>query len=280
MNARLKSSLEVSFIYLVLAAAAVAVFYPLIWAVGLSFNSGTSLYASSMFPKDPSLEHYRWLFASPESHYLTWYKNTMIVSGCTSVLSVIVTSGVAYAFSRFDFVGRKSSLYAFLLLQMFPVMMAMVAIYIFLNLIGLLNTLGGLILIYVGGQIPFNAWLVKGYLDTIPREIDDAAKIDGSGPLRLFVTILLPLITPILAIVALTNFMMPIFDFILPSIILHDADKYTLAVGLYKFVTEKYANNFTVFAAGAILIALPVALIYLFLQRFFISGLAAGGTKG
>jgi len=117
-------------------------------------------------------------------------------------------------------------------------------------------------------------------MDTISRELDDAAKIDGAGPIRLFIRILLPLITPILAIVALTNFMLPIFDFILPSIILHDRSKLTLAVGLYQFVNEKYSSNFTVFAAGAILIAVPIAAVYLFLQKYLISGLAAGGTKG
>lgn len=280
MKAGMRSRLEVAGIYVMLVLVALIIFYPLAWAIGLSLNSGTSLYSASMIPKHPSLEHYRWLFTSPESDYVTWYKNTLIVSVFSSMFSIIFTSMMAYALSRFDFVGRKSGLYAFLLLQMFPVMMAMVALYIFLNLIGLLNTLTGLVLIYVGGQIPFNAWLVKGYMDTVPRELDDAAMIDGAGPLRIFFQILLPLITPILAIVALTNFMVPIFDFILPSIILHDADKYTLAVGLYHFVTEKYSNNFTVFTAGAILIALPVALIYLFLQRYFISGLTAGGTKG
>ncbi|WP_178023674.1 sugar ABC transporter permease [uncultured Paenibacillus sp.] len=280
MGGRMKSRLEVAGIYLIIGLMTVVICYPLAWAVGLSFNSGTSLYTSSMIPKEPTLEHYRWLFTSPESNYLTWYKNTLYVSATSSLLSILFTSMTAYALSRFQFIGRKSGMYAFLLLQMFPVMMAMVAIYIFLNLIGLLNTLIGLILIYVGGQIPFNAWLVKGYLDTISRELDDAAKIDGAGPIRLFIRILLPLITPILAIVALTNFMLPIFDFILPSIILHDKSKYTLAVGLYHFVTEKYANNFTVFTAGAILIAVPIAGIYLFLQKYFISGLAAGGTKG
>jgi len=280
MRRRTRSMLEVAGIYLIIGVMAVIIFYPLAWAIGLSFSAGTSVYSSSMFPKEPTLEHYRWLFTSPDSNYLTWYRNTLYVSTLNSLLSVVFTSMTAYALSRFDFVGRRSGMYAFLLLQMFPVMMAMVALYIFLNLIGLLNTLIGLVLIYVGGQIPFNAWLVKGYMDTISRELDDAAKIDGAGPIRLFIRILLPLITPILAIVALTNFMLPIFDFILPSIILHDKSKYTLAVGLYQFVNERYAGNFTVFAAGAILIAVPIAAVYLFLQKYLISGLAAGGTKG
>lgn len=280
MNPRLKSMLEVTGIYLIIGVMAVIIFYPLAWAIGLSLNSGTSLYSSSIIPKNPTLEHYRWLFTSPDSNYLTWYRNTLYVSTLNSLLSVVFTSMTAYALSRFDFYGRKSGMYAFLLLQMFPVMMAMVALYIFLNLIGLLNTLIGLVLIYVGGQIPFNAWLVKGYMDTISRELDDAAKIDGAGPIRLFVRILLPLIAPILSIVALTNFMLPIFDFILPSIILHDKSKYTLAVGLYQFVNERYSGNFTVFAAGAILIAVPIAAVYLFLQKYLISGLAEGGAKG
>lgn len=280
MNNKTKSALETAGIYIILAVVAVAVFYPLLWAVSISFNTGTSLYSSTLIPSNPSFEHYKWLFASPESHYVTWYKNTLIVSACNSLFSVILTSVMAYVFSRFRFVGRKSGLYTFLLLQMFPVMMAMVAIYIFLNLIGLLDSLAGLILIYLGGQIPFNVWLVKGYLDTLPHELDDAAKIDGAGPLKTFYRILLPLSAPILAIVALNNFMMPIFDFVLPSIILHDPDNYTIAVGLYQFVADEYGNNFTRFTAGAILIALPIALIYLVLQRFLISGLAAGGTKG
>jgi len=280
MQRRTRSMLEVAGIYLIIGVMTVIIFYPLAWAIGLSFSAGTSVYSSSIFPKEPTLEHYRWLFTSPDSNYLTWYRNTLYVSILNSLLSVVFTSMTAYALSRFDFVGRKSGMYAFLLLQMFPVMMAMVALYIFLNLIGLLNTWIGLVLIYVGGQIPFNAWLVKGYMDTISRELDDAAKIDGAGPIRLFIRILLPLIMPILAIVALTNFMLPIFDFILPSIILHDKSKYTLAVGLYQFVNERYSSNFTVFTAGAILIAVPIAAVYLFLQKYLISGLAAGGTKG
>ncbi len=155
------------------------------------------------------------------------------------------------------------------------------SLYIFLHLIGLLDTLTGLILIYIGGQIPFNAWLVKGYLDTIPRELDEAARIDGAGHFTVFVRIILPLAKPILAVVALFNFMTPLFDFILPSIILNSPEKYTIALGLFNFINDQFSNNFTRFSAGgAILIAVPVAIVYLFLQRFLISGLTAGGTKG
>lgn len=259
---------------------AVIIIYPLLWALGMSLNAGRSLYSSTMIPENWSLTHYKWLFTDPRSNYLLWYKNSMIVSGFSAFFSVITTSLVAYSFSRYRFVGRNTGLYVFLILQMFPVMMAMVALYIFLHLIGLLNTLTGLILIYIGSQIPFNAWLVKGYLDTIPSELDEAARIDGAGHMTVFLRVVMPLAKPILAVVALFNFMTPLFDFILPSIILRSPEKYTLAVGLFNFINDEFSNNFTRFAAGSMLIAIPVAIVYLFLQRFLISGLTAGGTKG
>ncbi|MGP4105680.1 sugar ABC transporter permease [Virgibacillus sp. L01] len=279
MDQKLKSKLEVYAIYIIIAIVSIIIFYPLIWTVGMSLNQGSSLYSSSIIPENFSLEHYKWLF-SDGSDYLIWYKNSLIVSSFVAAGSVILTSLIAYAFSRYQFVGRKNGLYVFLLLQMFPVMMAMVALYIFLNMIGLLDTLSGLILIYLGGQIPFNAWLVKGYFDTIPRELDQAARIDGAGHLRVFWSIMLPLAKPILAVVALFNFMMPMFDFLLPSIVLTSESNYTLAVGLFNFINDQFSNNFTRFAAGSILVAIPIAGIYLFLQRYLISGLTAGGSKG
>jgi arabinogalactan oligomer/maltooligosaccharide transport system permease protein len=279
MNRKTKNRLEVLAIYFIIGIVAVLIFYPLVWTVGMSFNQGTSLYSSTLIPENFSLEHYRWLF-SEDSDYLLWYKNSMIVSVANAIGSVVLTSLVAYAFSRYKFVGRKNGLYVFLLLQMFPVMMAMVALYIFLNMLGLLDTLTGLILIYLGGQIPFNAWLVKGYFDTIPRELDEAARIDGAGHLRVFWSVMLPLAKPILAVVALFNFMAPLFDFLLPTIVLSSEENYTLAVGLYNFINDQFANNFTRFAAGSVLIAVPIAAVYLFLQRYLISGLASGGTKG
>ncbi|MBM7539984.1 sugar ABC transporter permease [Amphibacillus cookii] len=280
MNRKLKNTIEMIGVYSVFGFMSIMILYPLLWALGMSLNEGTSLYSSSIIPENWSLVHYQWLFTDPNSNYVNWYKNSMIVSGSNAILSVIMTSLVAYAFSRYKFVGRKAGLYTFLILQMFPAMMAMVALYILLNLIGLLDTLSGLILIYVGGQIPFNAWLVKGYLDTIPRELDESARIDGAGHLTVFVKIILPLAKPILAVVALFNFMTPLFDFLLPSIILHSQKNYTIALGLFNFINDQFSNNFTRFAAGAMLIAIPVSIIYLFLQKYLISGLTSGGTKG
>lgn len=280
MTRKTKSNLQVIGMYLFIGVVFVFISYPLLWTLGLSLNPGTSLYGSTMIPENWSFVHYKWLFFDPSSDYLLWYKNTLIVATITSICSVIVVSLIAYAFSRYKFIGRKKGIYTFLLLQMFPVLMAMVALYLLLNLVNLLDTLTGLILIYIGGAIPLNVFLVKGYFDTIPRELDESAKIDGAGHFRIFFTIMLPLAKPILAVVALFNFMTPFMDFILPSIILRSPEKFTLALGLFNFINEQFGNNFTRFAAGAILIAIPIATVFLYLQRYLISGLTSGATKG
>ena len=280
MNKKTKNRISQVIMYTLIIIMAVIIFYPLLWTLGISLNPGTSLYSASMIPEDWSFEHYVWLFTDPRSDYLTWYKNTLFVAFATSILAVICVTITAYAFSRYGFVGRKYGLYAFLILQMFPVLMAMVAIYILLIQVGLLDTLWGLILVYVGGAIPMNAFLVKGYFDTIPRELDDSAKMDGAGHFRIFFTIMLPLAKPIIAVVALFNFMAPFMDFILPRIVLRSSENYTLALGLFNMVNDAFANQFTRFAAGSILIAIPIAIVFLFLQRYLISGLMSGSTKG
>ncbi|SMF90675.1 carbohydrate ABC transporter membrane protein 2, CUT1 family [Paenibacillus uliginis N3/975] len=279
MSTRWKSRLELTGIYAFILFMFIVIAYPLVWAMGVSLNPGTSLYSAKIIPENWSTEHYSWLFSSPDSQYALWYKNTLIVASWKTVLSLIVTTFLAYAFSRYNFRGRKNGLYALLLIKMFPVLMGMVAIYILLNLLGLLDTLAGLILVYVGSSIPMHAFLIKGYFDTIPRDLDESAKIDGAGHFRIFFQIILPLAKPILAVVALFNFMTPFMDFLLPRIVIRSSENYTLAVGLFNLVNQEFSNNFTRFAAGSMLIAIPIAVVFLFLQRFLISGLTAGATK-
>ncbi|GEN58019.1 maltose ABC transporter permease [Halolactibacillus alkaliphilus] len=280
MSRKTRNTLELVVMYAIIAVMFVIIIYPLLWAFGMSLNPSSNLYGASIIPENWSLVHYEWLFTNPRSNYLLWYKNTLIVSLSVATVGTLLVSFTAYAFSRYRFRGRTYGLYAFLLLQMFPVLMAMVALYILLNTIGLLDSLLGLIIIYIGGNIPMNAFLVKGYFDTLPKELDESAKMDGAGHFRIFFQILLPLAKPILAVVALFNFMNPFMDFILPRIILRSPENYTLALGLFNFVNDQFSNNFTRFAAGAILIAIPIATVYLFLQKYLISGLSAGATKG
>ncbi|KWX75895.1 sugar ABC transporter permease [Paenibacillus riograndensis] len=279
MGVKLQSRLEVLGIYLFILIMFVVILYPLLWVLGISLNPGTSMYSASIIPKHASLEHYKWLFTNPNSDYLLWYKNTLIVASAKTVISLIVVLFFAYAFSRYQFVGRKNTLYVLMLIKIFPVLMGMVAIYILLSLIGLLDSLVGLILVYVGTSIPTHAFLVKGYFDTIPRDLDEAAKIDGAGHFRIFFQILLPLAVPIISVVALFNFMTPFMDFLLPSIVIRSPENYTLAVGLYNMVNHEFGNTFTRFAAGSILIAVPIAAVFLFFQRYLISGLTSGASK-
>ncbi|EGQ1779151.1 sugar ABC transporter permease [Staphylococcus pseudintermedius] len=267
-------------IYGFIAFMFVVILYPLLWTFGISLNPGTTLYGAKMIPDNATFANYIYLLTDENSQYLTWYKNTLLVASANALFSVIFVTLTSYAFSRYRFVGRKYGLITFLILQMFPVLMAMVAIYILLNTIGLLDSLLGLTLVYIGGSIPMNAFLVKGYFDTIPKELDESAKIDGASHMRIFFQIMLPLAKPILAVVALFNFMGPFMDFILPKLLLRSPEKYTLAVGLFNFINHQYANNFTVFAAGAIMIALPISIVFLFLQKYLVSGLTAGATKG
>lgn len=280
MSENLTKKLQVIGIYLFILFMFIVIAYPLLWLVGVSLNEGSSMFSLTIIPENPSLKHYEWLFTNPSSEYKTWYLNSLYVAVVTSIASVIITSCIAFAFSRYRFVGKKYGLYAFLILNMFPSLMGMVALYVLLYVVGLLDNLWGLILIYVGGQIPFNAWLTKGYFDTIPLSLDEAARIDGAGHMQTFIQIILPLAKPILGVVALFNFMAPFTDFLLPRIVLTSPEHLTLAVGLQNFVNDEFDNQFTLFAAGSVLIALPIATIYLFLQRWLISGLTSGATKG
>lgn len=280
MGRTLRSRLEVAGIYLVVLIMFAVILYPLLWAVSISLNPGTSMFSSKLIPDTLSLEHYKWLFYDPRSDYVLWYKNTIYVAVLNALFSVIMVGLVAFVFSRYHFAGRKYSIYAVLLMQMFPVLMGMVAIYLLLNLVGLLDTFAGLIIFYVVGGLPMNVFLVKGYMDTIPRDLDESAKMDGAGHLTTYFRILFPLVRPILAVVALFTFMAPFMDFLTPRIILRSPEKFTIALGLFSFINDKVGNNFTMFAAGTILVALPIAIVFLILQRYLIAGLSEGATKG
>jgi len=280
MSMKKNKIIRLTLSYFVIAIMAVIVFYPLLWIIGSSFNPGNSLSGSTMFPENPTLAHYKHLFDADKSDYIIWYKNSLKISIITMVLTVASVALTAYSFSRYRFVGRKNGLITFLILQMIPNFAALIAIFVLANRTGLIDTHLGLILVYVGGQIPMNTYLMKGYLDTIPKELDESAKMDGAGHLRIFFQIVMPLAKPILAVVALFSFIAPFGDFILARILLRSEDKFTLLVGLYELVAKQFGNEFTKFAAGSVLIAIPIAALFLVFQRYFVSGLTAGGTKG
>ncbi|MFN2744931.1 sugar ABC transporter permease [Bacillus sp. z60-18] len=267
--------------YSLLVFMTAVIIYPLLWTVGASFNPGNSLVSTSIIPANPTLDHYRELFAGKENlQYGQWYVNSLKISIFTMVGSVISVSFTAYAFSRFRFKGRKNALVLFLLLQMIPQFSALVALFVLAQMLGMMNTNWLLILLYIGGLIPMNTYLMKGYMDSIPIDLDESAKIDGASNTRIFLQIIMPLSKPMIAVVAMNGFTGPLGDFVLSSTILRTPESYTLPIGLYNLVNEVMGASYTTFAAGAILISIPVAVIFIMLQKNFVSGLTAGGTKG
>nr|WGD87931.1 arabinogalactan oligomer ABC transporter permease GanQ [Bacillus subtilis] len=278
---KVRKYIRLLFSYLLLAFMAVIIVYPLLWTAGASFNPGNSLISTSIIPKHPTFDHYKELFAGKESlQYVQWYVNSMKISLFTMAGSLLCVTFTAYAFSRFRFKGRKYALTLFLLLQMIPQFSALIALFVLAQILGMINSHWSLILLYIGGLIPMNTYLMKGYMDSIPMDLDESAKIDGASSTRIFFQIILPLSKPMAAVVAMNGFTGPLGDFVLSSTILRTPESYTLPVGLFNLVNDVMGASYTTFAAGALLISIPVAIIFIMLQKNFVSGLTAGGTKG
>lgn len=271
----------------VIAWVAIAVaLFPVLWVVSAAFTDDPSISSGSVVPTDPTLANFETLFTNPDQPYVNWYLNTMIVAGVVAVMTVLIAAGAAFAFSRFRFKGRKVGIMFLLLVQMFPQFLSLTAIYIIMVNIGDvfppigLDTLAGLGLVYLGGAMGVNAWLIKGFFDTIPMEIDESAKVDGATHGQIFWGIILPLAVPVLAVVGLLSFIGTINEFIIASALIQTPETKTLAVGLQGFIANEYSENWGPFAAGALLAAIPVVILFLFLQRFIVGGLTAGSVKG
>ncbi len=260
--------------------------FPLYLVVITSFNSTGSLRVTSFFPTDISWTNYQVLFNDPRIPYLTWIKNSLIISGVVAIVSVIIGAASAFAFSRLKFKGKKFGIQILLLIQMFPAILGLSAlfvimerVYTFAPSIGLGST-AGLILVYLGGAMGVNIWLLKGFVDSIPVELDEAAKIDGASPAQTYWLIFIPLAAPVLAVVSLFSFIGTFNEFILARLFLVDMDNRTVAVGLQQFIGGQYSENWGPFAAGSIIASIPIVIIFLSLQRYIVSGLTAGSVKG
>ena len=260
--------------------------FPLYLVVISSFNSTGSLRLDSFIPREISFANYKMLFSDPAIPYLTWMKNSLVVAGATAVLSVTIGSASAFAFSRLNFKGRKTGIQMLLLVQMFPAILAISAVYVimervytFAPSIGL-GTQAGLLLIYLGGAMGVNIWLLKGFVDSIPKELDEAAKIDGASAVQTYWLIFMPLAAPVLAVVSLLSFIGTFNEFILARLFLVDMESRTVAVGLQQFIGGQYSENWGPFAAGSIIASVPIVIIFLSLQKYIVNGLTAGSVKG
>jgi arabinogalactan oligomer/maltooligosaccharide transport system permease protein len=277
-------------IILKLVIAIVAAFialYPIAYVIAASVNPTNSL--TDLVPANPNLNNYNRLLSDEQYPVLLWLFNSIKVAVLSTIITVTLTTMAAYAFSRFRFKGRRQGLLVILLIQLFPNTLAIVSLYLLLTEIGHLipwlgiNSHGGLILIYSGGALGFNTWLMKGFFDTIPKELDESGVIDGASPTQIFIFILLPLIRPILAVVSILAFIGTYADFLIASIMLQDKENYTLAVGLNLLLGSsggQRSSNWGLFAAAAIIGAFPIVIVFLILQKQLIGGLTTGAVKG
>jgi arabinogalactan oligomer/maltooligosaccharide transport system permease protein len=260
--------------------------FPILWMISASLNPTGSLATQTLIPANPGLGNYRTLLTSGEFPFWTWFGNSLKVSIITSVLSLTITTIAAYAFSRFRFRGRQTMLKGILLIQVFPTLLALVAVFLMISQIGDvipfidLDTHASLILVYLGGAMGINIWLMKGYLDTVPREIDESAMVEGASDWQIFTQLILPLLRPILIVIAIINYIGTYGEFVLARVLLRSNETYTLMVGLQIFAGAQFSQRWGVFAAGALMGALPIMLIYLILQDKIVGGLTQGAVKG
>ncbi|ECB9714091.1 sugar ABC transporter permease [Listeria monocytogenes] len=266
------------FTYLFLTVLTIIILYPILITASSAFKPGNIAAFTLEWSDSWTLNNFMRLFN--ETLYLDWYKNTLIIAVVTMIMQVTIVTLAGYTYSRYRFKGRKNSLIFFLIIQMVPTMAALTAFYVLAMLLGALDQYWFLTLIYIGGGIPMNTWLMKGYFDTVPRDLDESAKLDGAGHFRIFAQIILPLVRPMIAVQALWAFMGPFGDFLLAKFLLRTPENLTIAVGLQTFIANPQQQKVALFAAGAILAALPICLLFFFLQKNFVSGLTAGGTKG
>ena len=262
--------------------------YPVVWILSAALSPTNSLVNQALIPKDASLMNFQRLVNDPQHPFMLWMLNSIIVSAITAVITVAFTALAAYSFSRFRYRGRRAGLLGILLVQLFPNMLAIVALFLLLQQIGKipglsflgLNTLGGLILIYSGGALGFNTWLMKGFFDSVPKELDESALIDGASYTQVFMYIMLPLIRPILAVIAILSFVGTYSDYLIARVMITSTQNYTLALGMTLFIRGQFAQQWGVFSAAALVGALPIVLVFLLLQNQLIGGLSTGAVKG
>lgn len=270
--------IETALIYLIFLIISFFVIYPLVYVVSAAFSPGNSIASLNIVPFADGFTFKHFIRLFTETNYGIWFFNTLKIAIFTSLLTVITSSLGAYVFSRFHFTFKKSMLMSLLILQIFPSFVGMVAIYVILYRIGGLDTLWGLVLVYTAGNIPYNTWMVKNYMDTISKNLDEAARIDGASHFRVFTTITLPVARPIITFLGITSFTAPWMDYIFPKMVLRSVEKQTLALGLFSFVSDK-KNEFTTFSAGALIVAIPFVIFFLITQKTLITSFGSAAVK-
>ena len=269
--------------------------FPVVYIVSSSFNAQNNLQSAQVIPSQVTLRNFSDLLhnrikgntgAVQDAPYLHWFLNSVLIAGCTALFTTILGALAAYAFSRFRFRGRRLGMLMLLLIQMFPQLLAVAAIYLIVyNIGGVFPQIGldrqaAVVIVFLGGAMGVQAWLIKGFFDTIPVELDESARVDGATPSQLYWGVVLPLATPVLAVIALLSFIGTLNEYVIASVLLQSSKHQTLPVGLYNFINAQYQQYWGPFAAGVLLAAVPVIILFLSLQKFIIGGLTQGSVKG
>jgi arabinogalactan oligomer/maltooligosaccharide transport system permease protein len=270
--------------------------FPIWFLVSAAFNADNSVSGTSYLPTHFTLRNFGQILhntvpdpsttSKVDSHFLRWLGNTVGIALVTAICTVILGALAAYAFSRFRFRGRRLGMLSLLLIQMFPQLLLVVSLYLIVLNVGSifhvigLNTFSGLIIVYLGGSLGVNAWLLKGFFDTIPAELDESARVDGATPAQVFWGVVLPLAAPVLVVVGLISFISTLNEFVIASALLETTQHFTLPVGMRGFIDQQYGQRWGPFAAGTLLAAIPAAALFLSLQKWIVSGLTQGSVKG
>ncbi len=270
--------------HLALVVLVAVVLYPVMLVCKKAFEPGRDFALSaSPIPHEVTLDHFRSLFGSRGSNgehlFIRQALNSVVIALATTVVGVFISCTAAYALSRFRFPGRKAGLTTFVVVQMFPATLLIMPLYVVLDKLGLLNSMTGLVLVYSTTAIPFCVWTLKGYFDSLPRELEEAARIDGASPWMIFRRIILPLAKPGLAVTGLFSFMTAWNEFILASTFMTNESHYTLPVLIQSSVGQ-FSTQYGIFAAGAIVTSVPVMAVFYVLQKYLVGGLTAGAVKG
>jgi arabinogalactan oligomer/maltooligosaccharide transport system permease protein len=282
--------------HLVAITAIAFALFPVVFVTSAAFDTSNSVSGTQVLPTNFTLDNFKQILTNTvqdqsasgnvDSHYVRWFANSMVVAGVAALFTVVLGALAAYAFSRFRFKGRRMGMMTLLLIQVFPQFLAIVAIYLIVYNVGNtfptlgLNSLVGLVVVYLGGALGINAWLMKGFFDTIPTELDESARVDGATPAQIFWGVVLPLAAPVLAVVGLISFISTLNEFVIASTLLQTSTHYTLPVGMHGFIDAQYGQRWGPFAAGALLAAIPASFLFMFLQRWIVSGLTQGAVKG
>ena len=257
--------------------AIVVVMFPALWIVMASLSKGDSFFTSSLFPEELSLINYRRLFEKTD--FALWVANSLKMCFLVAIVQLFLTTTAAYAFSRIRFPGRSKGLMTVLVLQVFPSSMALAGYYVIIYKFGLVNNLVAIVFVLAAGSA-YNIWLLKSYMDGIPKELDESAFVDGAGHLITFLRIVFPLAIPQIAVIFIFSFIATYSEYVISSVFLQTPNSYTLAIGLQSFIADQFNAHWTMFAAAAVLSSVPVMMVFLLLQKFIQGGLIAGGVKG